>query len=82
MKVRQPNFGHAIGVSILVPYSHEFVPTPNLSPTEIAYHKGREIAQRGRDHTECPYDAGEHPNLHEHWMRGYKDHAANKPDKA
>jgi ribosome modulation factor len=66
-------FGHSVGVSIVVPYVHNFVPTPNLKPLEIAYHKGRDAARRGHREDVCPYDPGEHPHLNEHWMRGYND---------
>jgi hypothetical protein len=70
MRVRQPNFGHSVGVSIAVPYAHAFVPTPNMSPLEIAYSKGADAARRGLDSNANPYSATE-AGLSEAWGRGY-----------
>lgn len=80
MKVRQPNFGHGVGISIALPYAHSFVPTPNLSPLEIAYSKGADAARRGIGEDANPYNAAEHRNLSETFARGYKDNAAPKSD--
>lgn len=63
---------HSIGVTIAVPHS-SFTPTPNMSPLEIAYHKGREAKRLGRQadnpHTELltPTDG----LLASEWERGY-----------
>jgi hypothetical protein len=38
---------HGIGVQIAVPHSR-FVPTPNMPPLQIAFHKGAEAKVLGR----------------------------------
>lgn len=75
---RQPNFKHTIGISIAVPNEHAFVPTPTMSPSEIAYHRGRDIARRGRKSEENPYGE-EQATLSAEWLRGYEDERRTRP---
>lgn len=73
MKVRQPNFKHACGISIVIPHAHNFVPTPSMQPHQIAFSKGRDAKRRGRPAADNPYDSTRHQHLHEQWISGY-DH--------
>jgi hypothetical protein len=70
--MRQPNFGHAVGISIAVPDAHAFVPTPNLTAAEIAYHRGRDLARRGRKVEDNPYGE-EQEKLSAEFLRGFNE---------
>lgn len=81
MRVRQPNFGHAIGVYIALPHAAQaFTPLPLMSPLEVARHKGADAGRRGLEESKCPYDPVGHENLYREWMRGYEN-ASGKADK-
>jgi hypothetical protein len=67
---RQPNFKHAVGISMAVQSVHNFTPTPNYTPAEIAYFKGVDARRRGRPETDNDYP-DEQKNLSAEWMRGY-----------
>jgi hypothetical protein len=67
--LKQPNFKHAVGISMAVQSVHNFTPTPNYTPAEIAYFKGVDARRRGRpDSNEYP---AEQENLSAEWERGY-----------
>jgi hypothetical protein len=70
--MRQPTFKHSVGISIVVPEAHAFVATPTMSPGEIAYNRGRDIARRGRKADENPY-GDEQETLSAEWLRGFED---------
>jgi hypothetical protein len=57
---------HAIGVQIVVPHK-TFVPTPNMSPLQIAFRKGAEAKRLGRARNN-PHGSGQ---LAAEWDRGY-----------
>lgn len=80
MKVRQPNFGHAVGVQVALPFAHDFTPLPLMTPLEIARHKGSDAGRRGLEKSECQYNETEHKGLYDEWMWGY-DNASGKADK-
>jgi hypothetical protein len=71
MKVRQPNFGHSVGVQVALPFAHAFSPTPNMTPGEIAFGKGADAARRGLGQGACPYDEQLHAGLFDQWMKGF-----------
>lgn len=63
---------HSIGVTIAVPHS-SFSPTPNMTPLQIAFHKGLDAKRRGRP-AENPHNDLLTPNnglLAAEWERGY-----------
>lgn len=67
---KQPSFKHAVGISMAVQSVHNFTPTPNLTPAEIAYFKGMEARRRGRPESDNTYEETQ-PNLSAEWMRGF-----------
>jgi len=67
---RQPSFKHTAGISMAVQSAHNFTPTPNYTPAEIAYHKGADARRRGRTEADNTY-ADEQPALSAEWMRGF-----------
>ena len=63
---------HSVGVSIAVPHNG-FTPTPNMTPLEIAFHKGKEAKRLGRP-AENPHKDLLTPTegqLAAEWERGY-----------
>jgi hypothetical protein len=66
---KQPSFKHSAGISMAVQSLHNFTPTPNYTPAEIAYFKGLDARKRGRPESDNTYDT--QPNLSAEWMRGY-----------
>lgn len=59
------------GVKIAVPVPHSrFVPTPSMSPAEIAYRLGRGARQSKSGSN--PY-VGKNAHLAAEWLRGYGD---------
>jgi hypothetical protein len=63
---------HGIGVQLAVPHSR-FVPTPNMTPLQIAFNKGAEAKVLGRPN-ENPHTDKLSPNdgqLAAAWDKGY-----------
>lgn len=61
---------HGIGISVALPHMKDFVPTPNMTPLEIAHGRGKEARRKGRPEAENPYDE---ETLSAEWARGYGD---------
>lgn len=65
---------HSMGVSLAVPHS-SFVPTPNMTPLQIARAKGAEAKRLGRRDSDNPHtDMLASPSegqLSEEWTKGY-----------
>lgn len=62
--MKQPNFKYPVGVSMVVESPHNFTPTPNHAPAEIAYFQGVDSRRRG-----LPAPA----NASTEWLRGYNE---------
>lgn len=63
---------HGVGVSVALPHIKHFTPTPNMTPAEVAYGRGREARRKGRPDNENPYTANEE-QLSAQWAKGYGD---------
>lgn len=68
--IRQPNFKHAQGIAVAVPYAHEYTPSPTMTGEQVAAARGADLKRRGRP-AENPYDANTHPGLYAEWQKGY-----------
>ena len=63
---------HTMGVAFAVP--HAFIPTPNMTPLQIARGKGAEAKRLGHSDSENPHSEKLVPNegqLSAEWIKGY-----------